>query len=252
MFTATRHAYCARPWGSRCPVSAHSDTSPRAARGGIDLPTLIITAIASAAAAYTCSKVWAPGTLASAAFTPVLVAIIKEALARPTQAVTKAVPVRGAVRSTPPPSQPYETPEPPPIERVPQQSEITYHSTGGSPRRWRLAIVTGLLGFLVAALVLTVPEIVAGGSAGGGGRSTTLFGGQAQERKQPTKTTTAPARTVTVPAPAATEPAPPTTTTPAPPAVTAPAPAATPTTPGTPTTTTTPTVTEPPVMQPPG
>jgi hypothetical protein len=231
-------------------MSAHSDTSSRpasaASGGSIDLPTLVITAIASAAAAYTCSKVWAPGTLASAAFTPVLVAIIKEALARPTRAVSRAVPVRGAVRSAPPPSQPYEPSEPPPIERVPQQGEIAYHSTGGSGRRWRLAIVTGLLGFLVAALVLTVPEIVAGGSAGGGGRSTTFFGGQAQDRKQPTKTTTAPARTVTVPAPAATEPAPATTTTP-PPAVTAPAPAPAPTT-----TATTPTVTEPPVPQPPG
>lgn len=246
MFRGPRHAYCAPPWGSRCRVSAQSDTSSRPASpssgASIDLPTLIITAIASAAAAYTCSKIWTPGTLASAAFTPVVIAILKEALARPTRAVSRAVPVRGTLRSAPPPSQPDQSPESSPIERVPQQGEIAYHSKGGSRRRWRLAIVTGLLGFVVAAVVLTVPEIVAGGSASGGGRSTTLFGGQTEHRQQPTKTTTAPARTVTVPAPTVAVPAPAAT---APPAETTTAPVPT-------TTATTPTVTEPPLTQPPG
>jgi hypothetical protein len=230
-------------------VSSHSDarsSSPRS--GGVDLATLLITAVASAAAAYACSKIWAPGTLASAAFTPVLVAIIKEALARPTQAVTKAVPIRGVVRSTPPAAQqPGEPPEPPPLERVPQPGEVTYHSTGSSSRRWRLAVITGLLGFVVCVLVFTLPELVAGQSATGGGRSTTLFGGQEHKRKQRTETTTAPARTVTAPTPTVTVPAPtettttPTTTETAPvePTVTTPPP-----------TTTAPTVTEPPAVQP--
>jgi hypothetical protein len=224
---------------------------------GIDLPTLLITAVASAGAAYACSKVWAPGTLASAAFTPVLVAIIKEALARPAQVVTKAVPVRGVVRSTPPPPQAGTqpgAPEPPALDRVPQPGEVTYyHQTpgvgggparGGGRRRWRVAIITGLLGFVVAMLVLTVPELVAGRAASGGGRSTTLFGGQ--EHKQPTRTTTAPTKTVTVktrtvivPAPTATATTPTETTT---------APTATSTTPTT--TTTTPIPTEPPAVQP--
>jgi hypothetical protein len=215
-------------------------------RDGIDLTTLLITAAASAAAAYTCSKIWAPGTLASAAFTPVLVAIIKEALARPTQAVTRAVPVRGVVRSAPPPGahgdEPPQPPEQPPLDRVPQPGEVTYHSTRPSGRRWRMAIITGLLGFVVAVLVLTVPELVAGHSASGGGRSTTLFGGQQSERKQPTQTTTAPAKTVTVPAPAKTTTTPTTTT----PTTTTTTPTTTTTTP----TTTTPTVTQPPAVQP--
>jgi hypothetical protein len=215
-------------------------------RDGIDLTTLLITAVASAAAAYTCSKIWAPGTLASAAFTPVLVAIIKEALARPTQAVTRAVPVRGVVRSSPPPAEHGDAPappEPPPLDRVPQAGEVSYHSTRSSARRWRMAIITGLLGFVIAVLVLTVPELVAGRSASGGG-GTTLFGGQ--QRRQETQTTTAPARTVTVPTPTVTVPAPGNTTS-------APAPATTATTPGTTTTTptsTTPTVTQPPPAQP--
>ena len=211
----------------------------------------MITAAASAAAAYTCSRLWAPGTLASAAFTPVLVAIIKEALRRPTQVVTRAVPVRGVVRSSPPPAQGGGAPEPspppePPLERVPQPGEVTYHSTGSSARRWRVAIVTGLLGFVVAVLVLTVPELVAGQSASGGGRGTTLFGGHERESKQRTHTTTAPAETVTAPAPK-------TVTVPAPgKATTTPGTTTTPTTATTvpTTTTTTPTVTQPPHVQP--
>ncbi|MEA2245105.1 MAG: hypothetical protein QOD24_4661 [Solirubrobacteraceae bacterium] len=227
---------------------------------GIDLPTLLITAVASAAAAYTCSKIWAPGTLASAAFTPVLVAIIKEALSRPAQVVTKAVPVRGVVRSTPPPSQsgePSQGPEPPVLDRVPQPGEVTYYhqapgagagggggsAARGGGRRWRVAIVTGLLGFVIAVLVLTVPELVAGQAASGGGRSTTLFGGQDQARKQtttaPTKTVTVKTRTVIVPAPTATTTVPTETTT---------TPTTTATTPTT--TSTTPTVTQPPGVQP--
>jgi hypothetical protein len=225
-------------------VSTRADTHPPRRRSdGIDLPTLLITAIASAAAAYTCSQIWAPGTLASAAFTPVLVAIIKEALARPTQAVTKVVPVRGVVRSTP--SQPEAPPEPPSLQRVPQPGEVTYHTTGGRGRRWRLAIITGLLGFVVCALVFTLPELVAGQSASGDGRSTTLFGGDEKPRKQRTETTTAPARTVTVPTPTVTVPAPAATTT-IPPETTTEQIPPTETTPVVPTTT----VPEPPAVEP--
>jgi hypothetical protein len=234
-------------------VSSHPDTRSSPPRsGGIDLATLLITAVASAAAAYACSKIWAPGTLASAAFTPVLVAIIKEALARPTQAVTNAVPIRGVVRNTPPASQqPSEppAPAPPPLDRVAQPGEVTYHSTATSSRRWRLAIITGLLGFVVCVLVFTLPELVTGRSATGGGGSTTLFGGGHQHQgKQQTETTTGPARTVTAPTPTVTVPAPTDTTT-TPPTTTTTTPVEpTATTP--PPTTTAPTVTEPPVVQP--
>jgi hypothetical protein len=230
--------------GSRPLVSSYSDTRPARPRGDrISLSTLIITALASAAAAYTCSKIWASGTLASAAFTPVLVAIMKEALARPTEAVTRAVPIRGVVRSSTPGSQPPAPPAPPQLERVSQPGEVTYHSRGGGMRRWRLAIVTGLLGFVVCVMVVTLPELVAGQSAGGGGRQTTLFGGHEQRRDQQTTTTTAPAKTVTAPAPkTVTVPAPSVQTTTTPPTTT---------TPVAPTTTTAPpTTTEPPPEHP--
>jgi hypothetical protein len=250
--------------------------APSPSSQGIDVKTLLITALSSAAAAYTCSKLWAPGTLAAAAFTPVLVAVIREALAKSTAVVVKAVPVRGVVRSAQPEgprlpagaeggdwsaadlaaaAQPAGT-EPLPVEdpvtRVAQPGEIAYHGAGRRRRNWRVAIVTGLLGFLVAAVLFTVPELVAGESASGGGRSTTLFGGSKGARGTPavtTTTTTAPGRTVTTPEEAVTVP-PETVTTP-PPAVTTPeeVPQETPA----PTTTTPPPVAEPPPAEvPPG
>ncbi|MEA2156779.1 MAG: hypothetical protein QOE11_2919 [Solirubrobacteraceae bacterium] len=225
---------------------------------GIDLTTLLITAVASAAAAYATSKIWAPGTLASAAFTPVIVAILKEMLDRPARVVTQVVPVRGVVRSAPPPSsEPVEhdptlvaPPQPEPdLERVAQQGEISYHSSGpsASARRWRLAIVTGLLGFVVAAVLFTVPELVTGRAVVGGG-GTTYFGQQKQSPARPSQTTTVPGRTVTVSPPA-------TVTVPAPqaappaPVVTVP-PAATTPAPGTTTPAPAPSLTPPPPVQP--
>lgn len=204
----------------------------RRRREGIDFTTLTLTAVASGAAAYTCSKLWAPGTLPSAAATPVLVAIIREGLQRPTEVVARAVPVRGVVRSAGQPGdvEPdlYAAPGEPPT-RVAQPGAI-----GDPParwdQRWRLAIITGLLGFLVCAVVFTVPELVAGGSASGGGRGTTFFGGdkekkQESDQKRDQETTSTPGRTVTVPGKTVT--APPKTKAKPTPATTTPAPAQT-------------------------
>jgi hypothetical protein len=260
-------------------VTQHS--GPRGARtpssgASVDAATLFLTAAASAAAAYTCSKIWAPGTLASAAFTPVLVALIKEALRKPTEVVARAVPVRGVVRSAHAegpqpldvgmsatgvprdraapashlPAGAYATPE----ERVAQPGEIQYHGSSRRARGWRLAIVTGLLGFLVCAAVFTVPELISGGSAAGGDRVTTIFGGSHHSHPKPATTTTTttptqtvtapPAKTVTVPAPAAAATTPPATTTEPQPLL--------PTTTEPTTTTPPPPVTQPPVVPPPG
>ena len=69
---------------------------------GIELTTLFISAIASAVAAYVVSKIWAPGTLFSAAFTPVIVALVKEGLRRPTESSPPAwIVVRSTASATP-------------------------------------------------------------------------------------------------------------------------------------------------------
>ncbi len=158
--------------------------------GGIDLQTLVITAVASACAAYVTSEVWAPGTLASAAITPVIVALVKEALAKPADVVTRAVPVRGVVRSAGRADEPFDPIQPfePEDERVAQHGELLGSSRAFPRHAWKVAIITGLLGFLVAAVIITVPEFVAGGSASGD-RQTTFFGGQ-KKSAEPTTTTT--------------------------------------------------------------
>jgi hypothetical protein len=228
---------------------------------GIDIKTLWITAAASAAAAFVTSQFWAAGTLAAAAVTPVLVALLREGLAKSTDVVVKAVPpVKGVVRSARPEgprtqdwsaadltAEPLVADADDPAARVPQAGEITYHGSSPRARHWRVAIVTGLLGFLIAAVVFTVPELLAGESASGGGRHTTLFGGKQRESATPAETTTtkpvpvktvttAPQETVTVPPQTVTTPPPAQTTTPAPQQQT---------------TTTVPTTTPPPVAEPP-
>src|SRR3954447_12421179 len=113
-------------WAAACVVSP-SQTSTRS--GGVDLPTLVVTAIASAAAAYVTSVIWSPGTLAAAAFTPVIVALLKEAMFKPVEVVTRAVPVRGVVRSAPPP--PGGRPEPP--RETPEEIEARIAQLGEAP-----------------------------------------------------------------------------------------------------------------------
>jgi hypothetical protein len=204
--------------------------TPTSSRGGgVDLLTLVITAVASASAAYVTSEIWAPGTLASAAITPVIVALVKEALAKPADVVTRAVPVRGVVRSTsrtgePPPSyEPVQPFEPAGVEqRVPQPGEIPGHSRPFTGRGWQMAVITGLLGFVIAAVIITVPEFIAGSSASGGDRQTTFFGGEKKKSDatpSTTTTTTTPEETQTAP-PASTVTVPPVETTTVPPAET--------------------------------
>ena len=177
-------------------------SSKTSSGGGVDLQTLVITAVASACAAYVTSEVWAPGTLASAAITPVIVALVKEALAKPADVVTRAVPVRGVVRSAGRPDEPYDPVQPfePEDERVAQHGEIAGSSHVTPRRAWKVAVLTGLLGFLVAAVIITVPEFLAGSSASGGDRQTTFFGGDKKSSgPSTTTTTTTPTVTETVP-----------------------------------------------------
>ena len=207
---------------------SRSDTSTS---GGVDFPTLVVTAVASAAAAYVTSQLWAPGTLAAAAFTPVLVALLKEMLFKPVEVVTRAVPVRGVVRSAPPPGHPDDVRETPEVieARIAQLGEAPGISRSGRGRlSWQPAVVTGLLGFIIAAVIITVPELVAGSSASGGERGTTFFGGKKSSSSTPTDTNTTttpddnesevvpPASTVTVPPPAETITVPPPSPTPVP------------------------------------
>jgi hypothetical protein len=163
-----------------------SDVSPR---------MLLITAGASALAALITSTFWEGGTVISAAFTPVFIAVVKEGVRRPTDHVAarvrrqqrrarrrpRAAPFDAEVHDLPPedhsgpgewkeitlhdeaqPAPPSEpTPSPPPARRGSPRFQMT-------PRRWRIALITGGLGFLIALAVITLPELVFGKSLTGG------------------------------------------------------------------------------------
>jgi hypothetical protein len=222
---------------------------PPPADGGIDLSTLFLSAVASAAAAYITSQIWAAGTLFSAAMSPVIVALVKEGLRKPTEVVARAVPTvptasrwsrTGASEpglvvdpdpAAPPPGAPTATdPDAPHVLLPPvvagDAAPVKVYSTRSRRLRWRLALITGLLGFAVCVIAFTVPELIAGKSIGGGGSGTTLFSHAKKRKATSTTTSTTPTTTSTTKTTSTTETTPtvtqtttvtvPTTTTPTP------------------------------------
>jgi hypothetical protein len=188
-----------------------SQGDPQRPADGIDLTTLVLSAIASAAAAYITSKIWGPGTLFSAAFAPVIVALVKEGLRRPTEKVANVVPAvvtptrwtrggaddPGLVAEPDPdaPPAPDVHPDPdaphvvlPPVVATSETGPVRVCSTRSRRLRWRLALITGLLGFGVCVVVFTVPELIAGKSIGGS-HKTTIFGGPRHHTKKSNTTT---------------------------------------------------------------
>jgi hypothetical protein len=223
---------------------AQAPPPPPAADSGIELTTLFLSAVASAAAAYITSKIWAPGTLFSAAMSPVIVALVKEGLRRPTEKVVEVVPgvvtvprsrwarVRpdeaGLVREDPaPPAAEPVAPDAPHVILPPvvaaDHGPVNVYSTRARRLRWRLAVITGLLGFAICVVLFTVPELISGQSIGrSSGHATTLFGGRRHHRSGGTTTTTTTSTTSTSTTPSTATPQRTTT-----PSTTAPAPSTT-------------------------
>ena len=222
----------------------------------LSLQTLVIAAAASATAAIVVSHVWREGTVIAAAMTPVIVSIVKELLARPMESELVKKPVQqvssriasgrrvavgrggggaGTAPRTPeryPPAEPPAArPDPGALNGDMTQGDplMSPRRTYGRPRRGRrlhvkLAIVTGLLAFAIAAAVLTLPELLFGGAVTSH-HSTTFFGGgsSSKSKEKDTRTTTQPEQQkpgdqTTTPAtpPPTTGQKTPTTTTPAP------------------------------------
>jgi hypothetical protein len=120
--------------------------------------TLLVAAASSAAAAVVVREVWAPGTIPSAALTPVLVALFEELLHHPMQRVGSAARQRVARRSG--------------------GSDAAYLDRvfRARSRLWR-ALATGAAAFAVGGAVLTGAELVIDHSVAGRAGDTTLFGG---------------------------------------------------------------------------
>jgi hypothetical protein len=150
-----------------------------------DLRTLIIASIASAVAAVVVSQFWFAGTWIAAALTPVLVAVFREVIERPTTKIAERVTTdRTAVQPRvvmPPDEEPRVEPRGPEAA-APEPSPMKVYGTSQSSRKRKLAIraavITGLLAFVIAFSVITITDLVTGGSIGGGEKRLTFGGGK--------------------------------------------------------------------------
>jgi hypothetical protein len=175
---------------------------------GLSLQTLVVAAAASGVAAIVVSHLWKDGTVIAAAMTPVIVAIAKELITRPMESEIVRKPVQqvgrlassgrltvpgragtgssGETRVLPPTG---ERPAAPGNGGGPQTGDgegITPIRTYGRGRRrpihLKIALITGLVAFVIAAAVLTLPELIFGGAISSH-HSTTLFGGGSSKSK---------------------------------------------------------------------
>jgi hypothetical protein len=188
---------------------------PQEKSGGLSLQTLLISSIAAVIAAVVVPTFWARGSLIATAITPIVVAIVSEALNRPAKAITAAAPkvarrsATGAALRSPQPSGVGARGEGP--ERVAHAGAAPPWSGDAddpfglradeAPRRRlpiRLAVITGLIAAVVGAGVVTASELaVFGHSIGHSGSETSLFGGKARKAKATATPTPTPSATKT-------------------------------------------------------
>jgi hypothetical protein len=185
----------------------------------LNMRTLAIASVASATAAAVTSQLWIHGTWIAAALTPALVALISEAMHRPTERIARAWtsdrPALGAGASRhadqPAPADeplpPRTAHEPAPPGAAPGQAagesaaagaagpvRVYRQPTGRAPRR-RIALgavaATAAIGFVIAVVALTAGDLISGGSIGKGDGPSTLFDPSAKKEqpKQDTKPT---------------------------------------------------------------
>jgi hypothetical protein len=153
-------------------------------KSGISIQTLVISAVAAMAAAIIVPMIWERGTLLATAMTPVIVAVVSEALRKPAEAISSVTPrvtrrsATGAAVRSPERFEPL-----PPEERheAPAVREDDPFGLRAAPRprrhHWKIALATGLVAFGIAVFVLTGTELVFGGAATKEGGRTTFFGG---------------------------------------------------------------------------
>ena len=163
---------------------------PRSAREEerrVNLRTLVIASAASATAALVTSRLWIAGTWIAAAMTPVLVALVSELLNRPTERIARSL--TSDSPALPDPEAPArrvaerlradDAPVPDPEARVRIYRSASARPPAGRKRQiaYRAVFVTAALAFVIAVLVLTVPELIAGSSFGRNDGRTTFFSG---------------------------------------------------------------------------
>jgi hypothetical protein len=172
--------------------------------GGLQIQTLLISAVSAVAAATVVPMFWEKGTVIATAMTPVIVAIVSEALRRPVAKVSAVAPKVTAVRqrvAVPVRGRPHGSIAEDPHDFDPVVDERVDEPIGGvsaddpfglrtpARRPWlRIGLVTGLLAFVLGAGVVTASELtIFGGSVSGDRGRTTLFGGGSSSDKTSSK-----------------------------------------------------------------
>jgi hypothetical protein len=181
--------------------------------------TLTIASVASASAAAVTSQLWIAGTWLAAAVTPVLVALLSEALHRPTERIARAWTSDQAAlgKRTERPREAVAPPHGDPLQAAsagPAPSDTAgpvrvYRQPSARAPRRRLALgavaATAAIAFVVAVVALTAGDLLSGGSIGKGGERLTFFGGggkqqqHEQQKQDATPQQTTPEQTGTTP-----------------------------------------------------
>src|SRR3712207_5902825 len=119
--------------------------------------------------------IWERGTLIATAMTPVIVALVSEALSKPAERITSATKTVRRSATGAAVRDPDFDPLPPGEREVTVRSADPFGLRGRPPVRhhWKLALATGAAAFAIAVVALTMSELVLGGPATKDGGSTT-------------------------------------------------------------------------------
>jgi hypothetical protein len=205
---------------------------PQSSGGGLSIQTLLISSCSAVAAATIVPLFWQRGTVIATAMTPVIVAVVSEALNRPAEkikavapAVTRRTATGAAMRRFEPQAADTRHPEsvgargrgperfdPAPDSGVSDDDPFGLRGAERPSRRpwWKIGIATGLLAFVIGAGVVTASELALfGGSVSGKRGETTIFGGHTSKTsardEKATPTATPSAEATATPTPTATE-----------------------------------------------
>ena len=169
--------------------------------GGLSVTTLLLASASAATAAVVVPLVWEGGGVVAAAITPIIVTLTSETLKKPVQKVQtvgvwKKTPQGTAVRQTGGRDFEVHDPEEERLEVDPMQTDDPFglrepeRPAVFTRRRVMIALVTCLLAFAIAAVVVTAGELTFGDSSSSNKR-TTFFGGKRSATPTPTATPTA-------------------------------------------------------------
>jgi hypothetical protein len=197
-------------------------------QSGLSLQTLVISSLAAATAAIVVPTFWQKGSVIATAFTPIVVAIVSEALKKPANVITSATPLvtrrsatGAAVRSEQPTGVGSRGEGPEQVSKWGTEDD-PFGLRQPPPRQrrfpWKLVVITGLIAAVIGGGVVTASELaIFGHQIGNSKRETGLLGGSPRDRstgddKEATPTPTATEEPKESATPTATEEATPTPT----------------------------------------